>query len=313
MTLLLFLGCDDRVGTDGLDGIQFREEMRQFVEEISSKSKSVESEFIVIPQNGHELLVQDGSDSLYPDFSYLSAIDGIGREELFYGYTDDNIETPGSVTTSILPYLILARNNAIQVLVTDYCNSSSKINDSYIENFGYGFISFAATNRDLDVIPGTPSIPFNSNSSNISSLNLAKNFLYLIDPSQYQSKNSLISDISDTDYDLVILDAFFDETPYSEQDIISMKTKSNGGSRLVIAYLSIGEAEDYRYYWEADWESDGPTWLLNENPYWEGNYQIKYWDDDWKTIIDGYLDIILESGFDGVYLDLIDAYEYFED
>ena len=28
-----------------------------------------------------------------------------------------------------------------------------------------------------------------------------------------------------------------------------LKIKDNGGKRIVIAYLSIGEAEDYRYYW----------------------------------------------------------------
>jgi cysteinyl-tRNA synthetase len=53
-----------------------------------------------------------------------------------------------------------------------------------------------------------------------------------------------------------------------------------------------------------------------ENRQWKGNYKGDYWDPDWQAIILGgenaYLDKILAAGFDGVYLDIIDAFEYFE-
>ena len=100
-------------------------------------------------------------------------------------------------------------------------------------------------------------------------------------------------------------------------DIASLKTKINGGNRLVIAYMSIGEAEDYRYYWQKEWKSSPPSWLAGENPNWLGNYKVRYWDLVWQDIIYGndnsYLKKILDAGFDGVYLDIIDAFEYFED
>ncbi|MFQ5795846.1 MAG: endo alpha-1,4 polygalactosaminidase [Candidatus Bipolaricaulia bacterium] len=96
----------------------------------------------------------------------------------------------------------------------------------------------------------------------------------------------------------------------------SLKTKANGGSRLVIAYMSIGEAEDYRYYWQAEWKPNPPSWLAEENPDWPGNYKVRYWDRNWQNVIyesnDSYLKKILDAGFDGVYLDIIDAFEYFE-
>lgn len=38
-------------------------------------------------------------------------------------------------------------------------------------------------------------------------------------------------------------------------------TLLNGGSRMLIAYMSIGEVEDYRYYWNSDRKSNPPTWL----------------------------------------------------
>ena len=52
------------------------------------------------------------------------------------------------------------------------------------------------------------------------------------------------------------------------------------------------------------------------SPDWEGNYKVRYWEEDWQAIIygdaDSYLQKILDAGFDGVYLDIIDAFEYFE-
>ncbi len=95
-----------------------------------------------------------------------------------------------------------------------------------------------------------------------------------------------------------------------------MKAKQNCGSRLVICYMSIGEAENYRFYWQNSWNSSKPQWLEAENPDWAGNYKVRYWYPEWQAIIFGnsnsYLDRILSAGFDGVYLDIVDAFENYE-
>ena len=44
------------------------------------------------------------------------------------------------------------------------------------------------------------------------------------------------------------MDLFRLEKTYTAAEILELKTKHNGGKRLVICYMSIGEAEDYRYY-----------------------------------------------------------------
>jgi cysteinyl-tRNA synthetase len=81
--------------------------------------------------------------------------------------------------------------------------------------------------------------------------------------------------------------------------------------------MSIGEAENYRFYWEDTWNSNSPDWLVEENPSWEGNFKVEYWNDHWKEIISrdetSYLNKIINAGFDGVYLDIIDGFQYFED
>ena len=72
--------------------------------------------------------------------------------------------------------------------------------------------------------------------------------------------------------------------------------------RRVLAYLSIGEAEDYRWYWQSGWEPGDPDWIVQSDPDWPGNYYVKFWDPAWQNILYAYLDRILAAGFDGVYL-----------
>ena len=113
------------------------------------------------------------------------------------------------------------------------------------------------------------------------------------------------------------MDLFFqDESAFTASEIAQLRIKANGGRRLVIAYMSIGEAENYRYYWKSSWNLIKPQWLDAENPDWKGNYKVKYWDKEWQSLIfgtpDSYLQKIVTADFDGVYLDIIDAFEYYE-
>lgn len=138
-----------------------------------------------------------------------------------------------------------------------------------------------------------------------------------------------------------------------------LRTKPDGSRRIVLAYLSIGEAEDYRYYWKPEWietaepeevaadrsgsahasqaeqgnaagdvpspatqappartdrwpSDKAPAWLGDENESWSGNFAVRFEDPDWQAIfLDGpqsYLARIIASGFDGVYLDRVDAF-----
>ncbi len=52
--------------------------------------------FIVVPQNGEALLTIGGTPEGTPSADYVDAIDGQGREDLFYGYeADDEPTRPG--------------------------------------------------------------------------------------------------------------------------------------------------------------------------------------------------------------------------
>lgn len=319
---ILISGCinnesSDDESKDKSKSGDFRTDMKEFVQSISHYAKSQNQDFIIIPQNGHGLLTYNGEPTGIPDADYISAIDGIGREDLFYGYENDNVPTPQADRNDMLSFMDIAKSNGIQVLVTDYCSSKDLIDDSYSQNNAKGYISFAADHRELDNIPPYPSEPYNVNSDNVSSLKSAQNFLYLLDPTGFENKDEFLDAIRKTDHDVIIMDIFFNEFALSSSDIRSLKMKTNGGKRLVIAYMSIGEAENYRYYWNSEWNNDKPFWLMKENPDWPGNYKVQYWNKEWQDIItgnnDSYVQKIINADFDGVYLDLIDAYEYFED
>jgi len=299
------------------DNQDYKQQMRSFVTGISRYAKAEKPGFVIIPQNGIELVTLSGKEGDVPATDYLNAIDGNGQEDLLFGYDNDNEATPVSVTLHLKTFLNISKNAGNTILVTDYCRDTNKIQTSYAENEASNYISFAADHRALNDIPAWPATPYNQNSQDILQLREVKNFLYLINPENFTTKDGFLQAVKATNYDLIIMDLFFnDGTAFSAAEIAGLKTKSNGGKRLVICYLSIGEAEDYRYYWKADWKTHPPLWLDGENPDWPGNYKVKYWDPQWQAMIYGndssYLYKILAAGFDGAYLDIVDAFEYYE-
>lgn len=282
--------------------IDFRREMSDFVVGISDYAKNADPDFAVIPQNGIELAN-----------SYIASIDGVGQEDLFFGYDKDDKATPGETTDYLTGFLDEVRASGKQVLVTDYCSTHSKMDLSYQKNQARGYVSFAADHRELDNIPSYPAQLFQENADTIADVTQVRNFLYLLDLEPFSTKQSFIQAVTGTNYDLLITDLFFnDGSAFTVEEVEQLRRKANGGQRLVVCYMSIGEAEDYRYYWQAGWKKDRPDWMEKENPQWEGNYKVQYWDPAWQAIIFGYLQKILDAGCDGVYLDIIDGFEYFE-
>ena len=132
----------------------------------------------------------------------------------------------------------------------------------------------------------------------------------------YWLQNINVRKAAATPFDVLVLDYSrdgTDQTALSPADVEALKQKSDGSRRLVGCYLSVGEAEDYRYYWNASWRGGGkPQWIRGENKDWAGNYIVNFWDPEWQALLmgspDAYLDRILAQGFDAVYLDRVDVY-----
>ncbi|HUY31233.1 MAG TPA: hypothetical protein VMV69_00525 [Pirellulales bacterium] len=60
-----------------------------------------------------------------------------------------------------------------------------------------------------------------------------------------------------------------------------------------------------------------PSFVGPENPQWKRNFAAKYWEPAWQAVFvggnDSYLPRVRAAGFDGVYLDKVDEYEWFEE
>jgi cysteinyl-tRNA synthetase len=315
--LITAVGCNKKgePSTDKNAALDYQQEMRTFIQDISTWAKQQQPGFLIVPQDGLSLLTSTGDSTGTPVAGYLQAINGVAQEEVYYGYDNqDDVATPAMIRDEYLGLCRVAKANNKRVLVTDYCFTAPKPATSYANNAANGFISYAASHRELDNIATTT--PYNVNTRNITSLDSAKNFLYLINTQNYRNKTQFLNALKATNFDVLILDAFFEDAsmPLTAADVQSLKTKANGGRRLVLSYMAIGQAEDYRWYWNPQWTTNPPAWLVPaEDPDWEGNYNIRFWMPEWKAIIYGndasYTKKLLNAGFDGAYLDLYD-YEY---
>ena len=143
-------------------------------------------------------------------------------------------------------------------------------------------------------------------------------FAYILQAdSLAKTKPAAVAQLKESGRDWIVLDATFaGDAPWEQTDLDTIRSGKAG--RKMVAYLSIGEAEDYRSYWQSDWVRHGkrtaaaPVWLGVENPEWKGNYQVKYWDADWQKLMLPAIDDAMARGFDGVYLDIVDGFETYE-
>lgn len=138
-------------------------------------------------------------------------------------------------------------------------------------------------------------------------------------PWLYQLQNPSPPAVQRSGFKAAVLDYSRDGTDATMLRAAQVRKLARKGI-TTLAYLSIGEAENYRFYWNDAWiyhtntnrrTPFAPSWLGRTNPDWRGNYKVRYWDPAWRDeVLRPYLDRILAQGFRGVYLDIIDAYYY---
>lgn len=115
-----------------------------------------------------------------------------------------------------------------------------------------------------------------------------------------------------------------DETMFTPSQIAAIQNGLDGPC-VAVSYISIGEASDFRSFWQAGWTSNGlasgtlaataPQWLGPTNPDWPESRKVRYWESGWQDIVfndghTGWLDKIVAQGFDAAYLDIVDAYYF---
>lgn len=160
---------------------------------------------------------------------------------------------------------------------------------------------------------------------------------------QIQNINDNISmdNLIASQYDMLVIeptrtDWSSDDKNFDTKNFVSQlkMSKAHDGTtdKLVIAYIDIGEAEDWRWYWtwSTIWNNgeekpnDWPDYIIKHDPDgWGGNYPVAFWKDGWKDIViygqnqssnpygdyNSIIDEVIKDGFDGIYLDWVEAAE----
>ncbi len=138
----------------------------------------------------------------------------------------------------------------------------------------------------------------------------------------YQIQNPNPRTLARAGFDVAVMDYSKDGSERKRFKRSELRKMQRKGVQA-LAYFSIGEAESYRFYWDRNWvekvdsnrfTASAPSWLGHTNPDWIGNYKVRYWDPQWReTALRPYLDQIIADGYNGVYLDIVDGFEYWSD
>ncbi len=113
----------------------------------------------------------------------------------------------------------------------------------------------------------------------------------------YQLQNARLEELMAIPVDLLVVDP--DDSSFTREDLLELKSTG----KVVLAYIDVGEAEDYRDYWDPSWYRSPPEWLGEENSDWPGCYYVKYWYEEWRRIVLERIKHVVELGYDGAYLD----------
>lgn len=130
---------------------------------------------------------------------------------------------------------------------------------------------------------------------------------------QYQKVD--IDAVAASGLDMIVLDPSLDDDSgrmVTREECARLQVRPDGQRRIVLAYLCVGEAGVTRWYWPRQWRTTPPAWVGPENPAWAGARTVRYWTQEWRDLIfeaeGSLLDQILRAGYDGVFLDRVDAY-----
>jgi len=282
----------------------YRERMKDFIKEIRDGTNK---EKIIITQNGNELYFKNGK----VDNNFFNVTNGTTQESLYYGdVLRFNVPTSKGLKNELLELTVPIRKKGKPVFIINYGKGKKKREFLKKEDLKTKFVSELLPSFNADKLYETIE---DYNDEDIYSLNEVKNFLCLLNPEKFSSIDGYYQTLKNTNYDLLLIEVSYNNVFFTKEQIEELKIKHNGGKRLVIAYLSIGEAENYRFYWKKKWNKKKPNWIVKENENWEGNCIVKYWSPEWKSIIKEYQKKLDEIGVDGYLLDTVDTYQYFEE
>jgi cysteinyl-tRNA synthetase len=150
-------------------------------------------------------------------------------------------------------------------------------------------------------------------------LTAVRNWAYNI---QHVDTSRQREELVGTHFDMYVLELAVTETGKENFDIAALirdirqyNISTRNVDPLILAYVDVGQAEEWRWYFGAGWGIGNPEWIAGNDPdNWAGNFPVAYWYADWQNIvIYGYngrsmVEETLKAGFDGIYMDWVEAF-----
>ena len=307
--------------------------MREMIGQVSTYCRRHAPQLTVMVRNAPELIVKgkrewqwqiwndpeaDKAGAITPigsiDKDYLALVDGLLVDGMFSGGERYGEATGPDRHALLLAAAKGARAEGKTVLSIEY-EPGQEMTDAILrQSRADGFLTWIdrSGNERLARIP--KEIPTGENAEQIGSLSTARNFLPMLTADGFKSRQDWVAALYDTNYDLLVLDAFWNDlVPLTYADLARLKQKKTGARRLVLADLPLGRARESAYYWKPDWREDNPSWLVARDPAQAGHWLVSYWDKGWEAVVGAHIQAAVKLGFDGFLLDQADSYLLFED
>ena len=240
------------------ESVDYPQAMVKLICDLKAYSAEKKPGFGLIGNGGAGLFLEQDGNTGENVGRLLQALDGTMAESVNYRWEVEQgraVRTNEADTEYFHQALAPAVTAGLPVLSLDYVDAKDMAEESYQKNQEKGYIPWASFRRELDALPQDK--PFRCNGRDMAALSQVQNYLVLLNPGNFGSRETYLEALRGTDYDLLIVDLFYGPEPLTAGEVASLKQKAHGGRRLVYAYMSVGEAETYRYYWQREWQDKG--------------------------------------------------------
>lgn len=170
----------------------------------------------------------------------------------------------------------------------------------------------AVRDAKLDQVPSGH--PAHENAGPIHNLTKVRSWLPNPNGDRFGSKEEWLAALAATNYDVLVIDVAWRGTDFlTKTDVARLRFKNLGEPRLVLAQMPMGRAFDTRWYWQRGWRAGNPPFLFAVDTHEPGAFITDAQDPAWKEILGKTVAGIIDLGFDGVMMDDLDWYLWFED
>jgi cysteinyl-tRNA synthetase len=308
-----------------------RQYMRDVVIALADYCKKRRPEMAVLVRNGAELLIKEQREDDWqqgrdpdgyamgrysavgsPDGPYLAAIDGMVIDALYYGRDKYDQPTRADDAALLAPCAELMHREGRRALLIDYCKDPKHRADAAARAQKAHLLAFldGSGDKTLSHIPEAP--PATENAAHVTDLSKAQNFLPLLSSAGFGRRDLWFDALAATNYDILMIDPFWRGSSMTIQDVRALKFKRLGSQRLIYASLPIGYAAVDRFYWQKGWRVGIPDFIAAADPDETSRFITYYWLDSWKKVLGNYVTGLCDLGIDGIVLDGLESYLYFE-